>query len=159
MYFLFSLSQWLIFWTFGDSIFSRNNKVQTFISWPFGWLFENEDFPMSFVSFQVNISTISTMCLYPALQVLHSILTWLAGRFVFCSFTRKWIDLHWIKPPPSNSGKWRFRLGSPSLKIVIILVMAVATGWGRVDPRYPVVFISSNRHVNLPQCIHSGKQT
>ena len=25
-----SLSQWLTFWTFGDSIFSRENKVQTF---------------------------------------------------------------------------------------------------------------------------------
>ena len=28
---LFLLSQWLTFWTFGDSIFNRENKVQTFL--------------------------------------------------------------------------------------------------------------------------------
>ena len=32
------LSQWLTFQTFGDSIFSRKNKVQMFFSWPFGWV-------------------------------------------------------------------------------------------------------------------------
>ncbi len=30
------LSQWLTFWTFGDSIFSRENKVQTFFSGSIG---------------------------------------------------------------------------------------------------------------------------
>ena len=110
MYFLFSLSQWLTFWTFGDSIFGRKNKVQTFISWPFGWVnYLKMRIFQCHVSFQVNIST---MCLYPALQVLHSILTWLAGKFVFRSFTRKCMDMHWIKPPPS--AKWsRVVSGSP----------------------------------------------
>ena len=32
------LSQWLTFWTFGDSIFSRENKVQTFFSGSIGWV-------------------------------------------------------------------------------------------------------------------------
>ncbi len=30
------LSQWQTFWTFGDSIFSRENKVQTFFSGSIG---------------------------------------------------------------------------------------------------------------------------
>ena len=32
--YLFLLSQWLTFCTFGDSIFSRENKVQTFFQRP-----------------------------------------------------------------------------------------------------------------------------
>ena len=41
--------------------------------------------------------------------------------------------MHWIWPPPSNSGKWRFRVGFPT-KNVIILVVTV-TGRGP-HPRY-----------------------
>ncbi len=41
--------------------------------------------------------------------------------FVFISFRWDdpiWLGMFWVVPPPSNCGKWRFRLGSPTKNVM-----------------------------------------
>ena len=44
------------------------------------------------------------------------------------------LDILWVVPPPSNSSKWRFRFGSPSLKNITILVVTIAS-WAAGQPK------------------------
>ena len=43
------------------------------------------------------------------------------------------MGINWVGPPPSNSGKWRFRLGSPTKHETILVVTITGKGG---NPRY-----------------------
>ncbi len=43
-------------------------------------------------------------------------------------FNRSLMKLPWVVPPPSNCGKWRFRLGSPTKNVIILVVTVTGRG-------------------------------
>ena len=63
---------------------------------------------------------------------------------VLDSFVGNWMvnrtsnihPIHWMWPPPSNSGKWRFSSESPTKNVAILVVTGILVG-GNTQPIHP----------------------
>ena len=72
----------------------------------------------------------------------HNNTWWIHGKLVY---------LPWVWPPPSNSGKWRFRLGFPTENVIILVVTVTGP-----DPIFTYQFTIQ---ISYSYLIHVGKYT
>ena len=68
-------------------------------------------------------------------------------------FKGNW-NMFWVVPPPSNSGKWRFRLGSPTKNVTILVVTVTGQGDNQKILVLRVSKVDGHFHMNgcFPGC-------